>query len=140
MHICMLHVCMYVCMFVCVYVCMYVCMYVYVLCAYMRVCTCVCVQTLCSDVIHLVFVFVCVYPHVNTGTFGVSRDKAHFRQLLFQHVPPTPIDKQHMTKSAPPREWILMGFPTKEMDKLSFCTWCGGMAVVRSGVRLQTLS
>ncbi|KAJ1653904.1 hypothetical protein IWQ61_006072, partial [Dispira simplex] len=54
------------------------------------------------------------------GTFGVAMNEAHFKDLLFETVPPPPLAGRN--KAA---DLILMGFPMRIIQPApTFCVWC----------------
>jgi transcription initiation factor TFIIH subunit 2 len=53
------------------------------------------------------------------GFYGVVLNEAHFKDLLFEAIPPPAITQTRNTSNL-----VMMGFPTKSNDlHPSFCVW-----------------
>lgn len=53
------------------------------------------------------------------GSYGVVLNEAHFKDLLFEAIPPPAITQTRNTSNL-----VMMGFPTKSNDlHPSYCVW-----------------
>ena len=71
-----------------------------------------------------------LYSNVwGTGTFGVAMNEGHFKDLLFELVPPPA--QRKTTNSASATELMMMGFPSR-LPESSQPTLCGCHSILKS--------
>jgi transcription initiation factor TFIIH subunit 2 len=57
--------------------------------------------------------------HLFLGSYGVVLNETHFKDLLFEAIPPPAVTQTRNTSNL-----VMMGFPTKSNDlHPSYCVW-----------------